>query len=558
MKLRIRSLESKETHKIEVPNSFNLQQLKESIILKLFPSSSSPSSSSALQQNLGLSLNRKEELCGSSSPEDSIQSLGVASGDLIYFTTNPSAFSSQIPNLSHSQLQNSPGISTTNDDVELVNTQKVESGKLDELNNIPSVEFRDLIDAQMEKTSNLSNPSDHSESLGNTQMTESSKFDELVGSNSQTRELVDSQGELSLKSSDSNVKESIDLVEGDDEMEVDDECVINRNYRFLVPSFLKKVFVKEVGDATANDGDHKLLVIAVHAVLLEAGFVGYNPVSGTKIDGFHLPEEWHSLSFGMTLHYTLPHHGKVYEYPGESLEVSKSEVVVETVILKFQTMGKFMNIYGSLPKKGFGVHRVCLDESRFLPPLSLISKRGDNDNTSNQEIFVFWKIVKDGLSYPLLIDLCESVGVVPPPCFMRLPTELKLKILESLPAVDVARVECVCSELRFVASNNDLWKLKYEQEFGNAATSSQRECQWKAKFSSVWEIRQKRKRICRPLQFREPSHFRPLFPGRRDPSFLGSPFVIGGDYDRLPTFGLPQLPGRRVFRRNCDLGGFGI
>ncbi|XP_021776169.1 putative F-box protein At1g23770 [Chenopodium quinoa] len=541
MKLRLRSFESKETHKIEVPNTFNLQQLKEFFFLQLFPSSSS-----ALQhQNLLLSLNRKEELCGSS-PEDSIQSLGVTSGDLIYYSTNPFAFSSQIPNSSGNSRETRVNIEEFN---ELVNTQKVDSGKLDELD-VPSVEFRDLNDAQVEGTSNLTNPNDTG-NLENTQMIEFSKVDELIGSSARTREIVDAQLEGSSNLNDPNVENSIDLVEEIDGMEVDDESESDGNYRFSVPSFLKKVYVKEVGDAAAN-GDHKLLVIAVHAVLLESGFVAYDSVSHRKVEGFHLADVWPSLAFGMTLHYTLP-------------EVSTSEVV-ETVVLNFQSMGKFVNIYGSLPKKGFGVHRVCLDEPRFLPALSFIWKRGDDSRSHdemddskklspNQEIFEFWKIVKDGLSYPLLIDLCERVGVVPPPCFMRLPTELKLKILESLPAVDVAKVECVCSELRFVASNNDLWKLKYEEEFGNTALS-QRERQWKAKFSSVWEIRKRRKKICRPLQFREPPHFRPLFPGRRDPNLLGSPFIIGGDYDHLPTFGLPQHPGRRTFRRNYDLGGF--
>lgn len=533
MKLRLRCLESKETHRIEVPNTCNLQQLKEIIILQLFPSSSS-SSISAVQHNLIFSLNRKEKLSG----EESLQFLGVTSGDLIYYSRNPNAFSSQNPNLSHVELDNSQGISTKRDEVvNLVNTQKVKSVNLDELS-VPSAGIRDMMDAQMEGSSKLRNPSDNSGNLGNSQMIESSKVDELIGSSAPFRE-----------SSGVNEEKSIDLVEETDEMEVDDEAEVEGNYRLSVPSFLKKVFVKEVGDASIGGEDHNLLVIAVHAVLLESGFVAYNPVSGTKGDGFHLTEAWPSKAFGTTLHYTLP-------------DISASEVV-DTVVLKFRALGKFVNVYGLLPKKGFGVHRVCLDEPRFLPALSSIWKKSDYTGSQNeidgtrklypnQEIFEFWKMVKDRLSYPLLIDLCEQVGIVPPSCFMLLPTELKLKILESLPAIAVARVECLNSELRFLASNNDLWRLKYKEEFGYAP-QSQREVQWKAKFCLDWEISKKRKRTCMQLRCREPPH--PFFSSRRDPNFFGPnlrTFVNYGGYDRHPP--LPPLRGDMIFRTNCDLG----
>ncbi|XP_057527398.1 putative F-box protein At1g23770 [Amaranthus tricolor] len=540
MKLRLRSLETKQTHKIEVSNTCNLQQLKEIIIFQLFPSSSSSSSSSACtdsHRSLLLSLNKKEELRGSS-PDESLESLGITSGDLIYFTQNPYAFSSESLDLSNAQLEKS------------VNTQTVESNIFHEVS-VPSAEISDLMNAHVKEVSVIGNPRNCIEELGKTQIIESGENDKFIGSSAQTSEMIDTHEGNSSKLSDANEEIPIDG------MEVDDKCKDQGNYKFSVPNFLKKVFVKEVGNSAVNCGNHKLLVFAVHAVLLESGFVAYDPVLRRKVEGFHLSEEWPSLAFGMTLHYTLP-------------EVSESEVV-ETVVLKFQTLGKFVKIYGFLPNKGFEVHQVCLDEPGLLPALSFVWKMSDHTGDlvefdssrklfPNHEIFEFWRIVKDGLSYPLLIDLCEKTGLAPPSCFMCLPTELKLKILESLPAVGVARVECVCLELRFVASNNELWKMKYEEEFGNGAPS-QSECRWKEKFCVTWEIKKKRKRAsyCKPYQWRDPFWFRPSFPSRRDPNPLGSPFVVGGDYDRFPASGLPQHPARRVFRRmNCDLGGLGL
>ncbi|KAK9715500.1 hypothetical protein RND81_06G168800 [Saponaria officinalis] len=528
MKLRLRSLETnyapkkksletKETLKIEVPNSYNLQQLKQIVILHLFRSSSS---SSSVQQNLLLSLNRKDELFGST-PEQSLESLGVTSGDLIYSWQNPHAFSSQNPNLLQTQNDEILGIELGSDqDVNLMSTQVLDCGKIGEID-VCSDEHKELCDGMNE----VSNPDDNNNNnncnLEDTQILESGISDEFVGSSDKSLVLVDTQmEELSKSSNPSDYSaNSVDDQESM-EMEIDDERGTNVNTRYSVPGFLKNV--KEVGDAAANGGNHKLLVIAVHAVLLESGFVGW--VSS--------PDEWPSSAFGISLHYTLP-----------------EREVVETVVLKFQTLGKYVNVYGSLPKKGSGIHRVSLDEPKFIPALSYVWKTSDHTDSTNREIFEFWKVVKDGLSYPLLIELCEQVGFVPPPCFMLLPTELKLKILKALPAADVAKVTCVSSELLFVASNNDLWKMKCEEEFGNAA-SSKNDSQWKAKFGSLWDERKKQMRTCVPLQWREPPYSRPCFSGLRGPNRnpFRLPFVIGGDYDRLPGYEFLQHLGLRIFR----------
>ena len=75
------------------PNWFTWGQPHQQILSQSIPSSSSSS--------LHLSLNRKDEL-HASSPQASLQSLAITSGDLIFFTHNPTAFSSQtltlIPN----------------------------------------------------------------------------------------------------------------------------------------------------------------------------------------------------------------------------------------------------------------------------------------------------------------------------------------------------------------------------------------------------------------------------------------------------------------------------
>ncbi|GAB2286951.1 hypothetical protein Dimus_021338 [Dionaea muscipula] len=534
MKLRIRSLESKETLKIEVPDACTLQQLKQSLFARL----SLSSSSSTVPENLFLSLNRKDELCGSS-PQDSIQSLGVASGDLIYYSVNPYAFSGRIEGTMIAQNEN-PQISNSRDvqTVELMNSSEE---KVDGV-----FQNGDLKGNQKGEALELTSHIYHTRDSKIVQKDEALEFGDQHGEIQQASD-VGGGGKMETSS---------EGVNGSDLVEVDEEeyALDDGNDKYSVPTFLRRVFGKELADA-GNGGKRRLLVISVHAVLLESGFVCFDPVSGMKVEGFHFPDEWPSCAFTFSLLYTLP-------------EILSSEVV-ETVVLKFQALGQSVNVYGSLLKKGFGIYRVNLDESRFVPALNFVWKNNDHINAKEEiygskktdpeaEVFEFWRILKDGIALPLLIDLCENAGLLPPPCFMRLPTELKLKILELLPGLSVARMACVCTEMHFISSNNDLWKQKYAEEFGSAADSLSRgECQWKARFVSAWENRKKRKRAS-VLWRMPPLAFLPNYPmTRRDPP-LRLPFTIDGDYDSVPGLGRRPHFGNRIryLSPNCNLGGF--
>ena len=47
---------------------------------------------------------------------------------------------------------------------------------------------------------------------------------------------------------------------------------------------------------------------------------------------------------------------------------------------------------------------------------------------------------------------------------MIVPTELKVKIVESLPGASLAKIACICRESQCMASGNDLWKQKIWEE----------------------------------------------------------------------------------------------
>ncbi|OIW12844.1 hypothetical protein TanjilG_24777 [Lupinus angustifolius] len=436
MKLRLRSLESKETLKLDVPNSCSLQHLKETISHSISSSSSSPSSPSSFH----LSLNRNDEL-HASSPNDSLNSIGITNGDLIFYTLNTNAFSPET-------LIHKPVDITMSD-----------------APSIPEPEKSQTLDAAEAETTDLVYGSVEAVTVGK--------------SNSQ-------------------------------------------------PSFLKRVLIESLG----NDvNDFKLLVFAVHAVFLESGFVLADKAFNIRPS---------VLGSTMSFRYSLP-------------EILNNCSDIKAVILKFPTLGHLVNVYGSLSDvPGSGLPEVCLDKCKYARPLENMLKNSESkDDKCEKEIFELWKMVKDRLALPLLIDLCDKAGLDPPPCFMRLPSELKLKILEYVPGVDLAKVACVSRELQYLSSTNHLWKLKIEEEFGQIGSGGNFS---KDMFVLHWDSKKKSEQV--PFRTHLPRPVR-FFPGGYPTPFGVLP-IVGGDYDWLPGLGLslPSYPPRRTFLPPCHRGGF--
>ncbi|KAJ4729309.1 F-box protein SKIP22-like [Melia azedarach] len=96
---------------------------------------------------------------------------------------------------------------------------------------------------------------------------------------------------------------------------------------------------------------HAVMLDCVHAVMLECGFVGFDTVSGERVDGCDLPV---SL---MSICYTLP----------ELL----NQDVTEFVVLKCQSLGTFVNVYGCVAHVDSDsvVRRLCLNGSEFVAPV---------------------------------------------------------------------------------------------------------------------------------------------------------------------------------------------
>nr|QDH08941.1 F-box protein SKIP22-like isoform X1 [Cymbidium sinense] len=441
MKLRIRSTATKETIRVDVPNSSTLFDLKTLISSNLSSTTPIP------PESIHLSLNRTDEI--KSSPDERLHSLGLTSGDLLFysldsnFNSNPETLNPSPASPVETLMPFSPASEPPTDDMEV------------ELESEPFVK-------------------------------------EKVAS---------------------------------------------------VPCFLRRVMEMEKGKIKGNMG---LTVVAIHAVFLESGFVACAESGGSS-----LPEICVSASHLISVMYTLP-----------DLISCGSLDDVKNAILKFSTVGNHVSIYGCLVGGHPDIYRLSLDSCKLAPLLA--SDVNELNEREQEDFFQLWKIVKDRLSMPLLIDICQKNGLALPPCFTRLPSDLKIKILEFLPGVDLAKAACTCSELRYLASNDELWKRRFLEEFEMFATGST-SGPWKDKFARLWVKRKK------PRTIKDNA----LVSYIRTPRIIPVPWIpgaqrfpmIGGDYDRFPAIGdigslrragFNQHAVRRHFSPNCNLGGGGL
>lgn len=511
MKLRVRNTESKQTPKIEVPNPCSLPELKQVVAQAV---GSSPSS-------LRLSLNRHDEL-HASSPQVSLASLGVTAGDLIFYTLAPAGSSSQAP---ASDPQSHPQSSIQG----------------------PAQIERENPGQRLGETLGPSPPIQAITTEENPSRVQGKSLD-FYAEESDLGNLVSEKRRCLGEGLNAQKGEGKEQVSGPATMEIDAGSVRLAEKKFSLPCFLKRVLKEVLGEGLGEDGGgHKLIVVAVHAVLVESGFVGFDSVSGMRVDRFHLSDEWPSVGITVSLCYSLP------EILGNR---SHNSSLTEMVLIKLQSLGNFVNVYGSLANDGSGPYRVCLDKNKVLPTLSsLMGENGDPES----EISELWRIVKDGLAFPLLIDLRAKTGLAPPPCFMSLPPELKMKTLELLPANELAKLECVCKELQNLSCNDELWRKKFVEEYGSGSAQPGN-TPWKTRFAKN-KMAAKKVLHLKWVSRRHPGPFYVHMRGnplRRGPSFLD------GEHDRHFLSAPPPF-GRRLGRIHppCvglspdrNLGGF--
>ncbi|XP_031480327.1 F-box protein SKIP22-like [Nymphaea colorata] len=290
------------------------------------------------------------------------------------------------------------------------------------------------------------------------------------------------------------------------------------------------------------------LVFAIHAIMLESGFLGFDKEKKRCLERFRLPDDWVSEST-VSLSYTV----RDLLVPNDAVNV---------VVLKVEFFPGSLVVYGRLNRE---LHRIYLEFSRYVPSICAMVQQTYRPAYTGRchhqrMVSELWREVKDKVVLPLLHELCEISRLPPPACLGCLPAEMKVKILKYLPPLDLAKIGCVSKEYRDLSSNNVIWRKKYVEEFGPTDVG---ECDWKQRFAQSWRLR---KNCISPSRL---FYSIPSVIGFTRPPIRQS--IVGGDYDRVPfpsrhTFGSASLPfgangrglgfqtGRRIGHHICDLG----
>ncbi|TVU19198.1 hypothetical protein EJB05_35335, partial [Eragrostis curvula] len=207
----------------------------------------------------------------------------------------------------------------------------------------------------------------------------------------------------------------------------------------------------EAIDAGRWDAEAPLgrVVIVAHAAFLHAGFV-----SCGKPGPHRLPREVGLTASTLSLRYTIPE------------LITRSRNAADAAVLRLCAHGNFLILYAYLTGDGSRPSTVwaCVDALLVAPVLA-----GDMDATAhalaNHALGVrLWAALAGGMCRRLFDDIHRNNGILLPPLFMLLPADLKAAILNRVADVDLAMVECTCTELRDLIAGRELWKTKYMAE----------------------------------------------------------------------------------------------
>ncbi|MCO5610668.1 hypothetical protein L7F22_064909 [Adiantum nelumboides] len=216
-----------------------------------------------------------------------------------------------------------------------------------------------------------------------------------------------------------------------------------------IPAILQRILNAEHGSVSRPSD---FLLLAVHAVMLETGFVVMNSV-----------EEGHTLPGGWS-------NGGVANICYSLREMPNAVNGVGSVVVKFLTLGGNVVIFGTITGSGLSPRKLSMLTSKHIIGNAVSH---DDPISSFSDVFELWKCAKDELSLPLLTTLCETTGLPPPSSLLIIPTELKMKILERLSALELVKVGSSCSELRHLCANDELWKKLFYDDFGNPSAAQQ-------------------------------------------------------------------------------------
>ncbi|EYU37550.1 hypothetical protein MIMGU_mgv1a010931mg [Erythranthe guttata] len=208
---------------------------------------------------------------------------------------------------------------------------------------------------------------------------------------------------------------------------------------FSFAKFVKQMFVEQWWSIPSASHRQKLIVIMVHAVMLDSGFAAFDKRSKSTVGCFHLRDELTEFDLPkisphlLRLFYTLPHDEDEEEDNCNDCDFK----IIRKAVLEIHFVDDYMTVYANLEDTVWchrRTYRLKVYEYEVIPFLNVIwNKCWDswwNDETCGEEGLIadtspgkvidkFLRNVREIIALPLLADLRLAVW------FDRLPKDIK-------------------------------------------------------------------------------------------------------------------------------------
>ncbi|GAX78524.1 hypothetical protein CEUSTIGMA_g5964.t1 [Chlamydomonas eustigma] len=591
MKIRIKlQNEPADTYKLECSAADSLEALK-SVMVESIPKLKQITSDLSA---ISLSLNKKDVLSGEG--KCSLSSLGICGGDLIWVLSDMSTTTpkSTYASTTDPEACGSKRLRAT-DDVKHTTAEADQAAGVSSSTCGDKTQISPITDLHMPQAS------------GRMMMTDeqnSSRLNSFPQSSSATMQCKAQSppGSIMFSASSPNAAlaatQSSDVSPSVSETESLDnapDCMFNTNLHIL-PVHLKRLIQASSiehngilgGQAPRMKGlmhqlnPHNLILLALHAAMLETGFL--------TLGNEDLVQSQGTGSSGTS--HTSSHTSHTYYWPFE-----QNTSLLPSARILTHSIGPFLSIHATLlstqqptplirTSSRATIQTIHLNTTQYVSigprvdpaknyhvqseTLASIQDAALSQPSCFKALPELWRKLKDGVALWLLSRTFQEAGLPSPVSLLVLPLEVKDKILGLLKARDLAATSAVCGELRSLSRSEIFWQALYAEEFscvprGEADSDVSRYGGWAAAFAARWRQRQERSKVdssnnhLRPRMpssgvFRSP--YGGGYPSPPPPGYLPGSFIIGGDYDRFPSQGqgifgpssmFLQPPGGRAY-----------
>ncbi|XP_006633722.1 F-box only protein 7 [Lepisosteus oculatus] len=268
------------------------------------------------------------------------------------------------------------------------------------------------------------------------------------------------------------------------------------------------------------------LVVAVHLLMLETGFV----LQGPEVRPGEMPAGWKAVGGVYRLQYTHP--------------LCENSIAMVVGV----PMGNMLVINATLKMNETvdNVRKIQLNPSSYVTDLW----NGESAAGAYKDLKKLSRIFKDQVVYPWIASARQAMNLPAVFGLTALPPELLLRVLRLLDVGTLVALSAVSRDLSSATADPSLWRFLYHRDFRDSV-SRPRDTNWKELYKKRYLQRKEAARVRRTMMFPpvppQPFPYPPMpfhpFPFGPTPPF--PPGIIGGEYDQRPGLPFSTVPRPR-------------